>query len=184
MAGYVALLRGINVGGRRSVPMAELRAALAGLPLEDVQTYIQSGNVAFRAPCEDPARLVDDIEQAIAERFATGVTVLLRTADELAAVVSANPFLDRQVAPTTLLVTFLSARPDVPPGRLEVPAGETGELVLAGREVFVHTPGGYGRSKLGNAFVEKRLGVAATTRNWRSVVALAELARSRAGAGR
>ncbi|HXV92746.1 MAG TPA: DUF1697 domain-containing protein [Pseudonocardia sp.] len=180
MTRYVALLRGINVGGRSTIPMAELRALFADLGFGDARTYLQSGNVVFGPAHPDADEIGAEVEKAVAGRFGTDVRVLLRTADELDEVASANPFLDRQDDPTKLHVTFLAGEPTeftVPAGPLPVPAGESGELWLRGREVYVHTPGGYGRSRIGNAFLEKALGVPATSRNWRSVLALRDLAR-------
>ncbi|MDQ3763756.1 MAG: DUF1697 domain-containing protein [Actinomycetota bacterium] len=101
--------------------------------------------------------------------------VLLRTASELDNVVSHNPFVERQDDLTKSLVTFLAAEPGEHASRLARPAGETGESALVGHEVYVHCPDGYGRSKLNNAFVEKKLGVAATTRNWKTVIKLRDL---------
>ena len=183
MTRYVALLRGINVGGRTAVSMAELRAVFADLDLGSVQTYLRSGNVVFEAPAGDRERLRAEIERAVADRFAGGFGVLLRTAPELRAVLASNPFADRQVDPTKLLVAFLSADRTGRADRLAPPPGETGQLSLAGREVYLHLPDGAARTKLTTAFVEKRLGVTATARNWRSVLALRELASRRTPAG-
>jgi uncharacterized protein (DUF1697 family) len=177
MATFVALLRGINVGGKSTIPMADLRQVFAGLGYENVQTYIQSGNVIFGSRQDDAELLIRDIEKAIAERFGKDVTVLLRTASQLDDVLTRNPFLGRQDDLTKLLVTFLAAEPDAEsPQRLRPPAGETGELAVIGREVYLHVPDGYGRSKISNAFLEKKLGVAATTRNWKSIRKLRDLA--------
>ena len=175
---YVALLRGINVGGTTSVAMADLRRVFVDLGLQDVTTYLRSGNVAFGSAAK-PARLVADLERAITDGLGRSVTVILRSKDELEAMAADNPFLGQQDDPTKLHVTFLAAKPDAAHrARLDRPAGETGEFVLADRDVFLHCPDGYGRSKLSNAFIEKRLGVAATTRNWKSVLKLRDLAGS------
>ncbi|GAA4975581.1 DUF1697 domain-containing protein [Pseudonocardia tropica] len=159
--------------------MADLRTVFEDLGFEDVSTYIQSGNVLFTCP-EERSGLAAEIEQALAARFGKQIAILLRTASELAEVAATRPFANSQDDHTKLLVTFLASTPEVPAGPLETPAGETGELVLAGREVYVHTPDGYGRSKLGNTYLEKELGVAATTRNWKSVLALRDLLAGRA----
>jgi uncharacterized protein (DUF1697 family) len=151
MTRYVALLRGINVGGLSSVKMADLRSAMAGLGLEDVTTYIQSGNVVFGSAAGE-ADLVGAVQTALTERFDRPITVLLRSAEQLAAIASVNPFAERQDDLTKLSVTFLAATPDAGTQDVAIPARETGELLLAGREVYVHTPDGYGRSKLTNSF--------------------------------
>ncbi|HVB09541.1 MAG TPA: DUF1697 domain-containing protein [Bacillota bacterium] len=159
---YVALLRGVNVGGR-VLRMEELRSVCASLGLAEARTYIQSGNVVFRGEAADGTRLAK----------ALAVPVLLRTTEEMAAVVAANPFPGQGADPKRLHVTFLAAEPT-----REAPAADSGpdEFILAGREVYLHCPGGYGETKLHNAFFERRLGVTATTRNWATVQKLAEMA--------
>jgi uncharacterized protein (DUF1697 family) len=177
MTTYVALLRGINVGGRTRVRMDDLRRLFLGLRHADVHSYLQSGNVIFRSAAEDPPRLAGEIERRIARDLGVTITVLLRTADDLAHVVANNPFLRRVADPATLHVTFLADAPDRDrAARLETPGGQPDELALAGREVYLQCPNGYGRTKLSNAYIERRLGVAATTRNWRTVTTLRDLA--------
>jgi uncharacterized protein (DUF1697 family) len=177
MTRWVALLAGINVGGKTTVPMAELRAVFADLGYQQVQTYIQSGNVIFAEDAGDEEQLLAAIRPALSAKFGWDIPVLLRTGPELDAVLAGNPFRDRQDDPTKLLVTFLSAEPA--PDRAErvrqPPPGETGELTVVGREIYLHTPDGYGRTKLSNAYLAKALGLAATTRNWKSVAKLHEL---------
>ena len=177
MTRYVALLRGINVGGRSSVKMADLRSTMCGLGLRDVRTYIQSGNVVFGSAAGE-AELVRMAESVLTERFERPITVLLRSAAELTAVAAANPFLEHQDDLTKLSVTFLATPPVAGAPKITIPASETGELLLATREVYVHTPDGYGRTKLTTAFLERQLGVVATTRNWRSVLALRDMTAS------
>lgn len=164
------MLRGINVGGRTKVAMADLRAVLESLGFDGVATYIQSGNVVFGSTkAVKPAA----IEERIAAELGVEPTVLVRTADELAAVVAGNPFLVGKVDLATLHVTFLAEKPTA---TVEVPAGQPDELAVVGREVYLRCPNGYGRTKLNNTFLEKRLGVPATTRNWKTVTTLAEMA--------
>ena len=176
MATYVALLRGVNVAGKNKLPMADLRDLLTGLGLHDVRTYLQSGNAVFSHPAAGAGQLAGRLEKGLAEA-GVPARVLLRRHDELATVLSGNPFLAREPDPAKLHVTFL-LDPPAPDrtGRLQVPAGETGVLSLRDREIYLHCPDGYGRTKLNNTFIETRLGAIATTRNWRTVCALAELA--------
>jgi uncharacterized protein (DUF1697 family) len=166
----VALLRGINVGPSTAVGMPALTALFQAQGLTDVTTYLRSGNVVFTGEADEKS-----LGRAISEEFGRTVPVLLRTAAELGEVVDGNPYVDRQDDPTKLHVTFLATRPS---GTLAVPDGGTDELTLgaARRLVYLHCPNGYGRTKVDNAFVERALGVAATTRNWKSVLALHELA--------
>jgi uncharacterized protein (DUF1697 family) len=176
---YVALLRGINVGGRAKVAMDDLRKVFVGLGHTEAKTYIQSGNVIFRAPTADVSQLVGDIERRIAQDLGMTLTVLLRTEAELAQVMADNPFVRSGADESKLHVTFLV---DIPEGQrasgLETPAREPDQLSLVGREVYLYSPNGYGRTKLNNAFIEKRLGLAATTRGWKTVTKLRELAAS------
>lgn len=174
MTRYVALLRGINVGGRSSVKMADLRSEMTGLGFEGVATYIQSGNVVFGSDAAEDGLIVM-VESALGERFERPIKVLLRSAAEMAVVATENPFAGRQDDLTKLSVTFLSVPPEPDRREVDVPSGETGAVRLVGRNVYVHTPDGYGRSKLTNTFLEQRFGCTATTRNWRSLLVLRDM---------
>ncbi|MDM4722668.1 DUF1697 domain-containing protein [Micromonospora sp. WMMA1363] len=177
MTRWVALLRGVNVGGVR-VGMADLRRLVTGLGHKDVRTYLRSGNVVFGSAVRDPGALARGIERALADELDVTVPVLVRSAHEMTTIAGGNPYADREADPTRLLVAFLATAPEASAvAGLAAPAGETVAFTVTGREVFLHyQDGGYGRSKFTNAHLEKRLGVVATTRNWRSVRALAELA--------
>ncbi|MFC4145744.1 DUF1697 domain-containing protein [Micromonospora mangrovi] len=173
---YAALLRGVNVGSTR-LAMADLRRLVADLGHTDVRTYLQSGNVVFTSPATDPDELARGIERVLTDELGLTVPVLVRSGTELAALTAAGPYTGKQDDPTRLLVAFLSAAP--PAARvaeLTVPDGENIEYAVDGREIHLHFPdGGYGRTKFTNAYLEKRLGVVATTRNWKSVCALRDL---------
>ncbi len=124
MTRYVVLLRGINVGGRTKVAMADLRQVFADLGYADAQTYLQSGNVVFRNPARQPADLAAEIEARIARDLGVSITVLLRTGDDLTRVVANNPFLDQVSDFAKLHVTFLAAEPEPErAARFEAPAG-------------------------------------------------------------
>jgi uncharacterized protein (DUF1697 family) len=177
MKTYAALLRAINLGARNKVAMSELRDLFVGLGCEDVTTYVQSGNVVFRSAVGSAAEMTRKIEQRIARDLGLTLTVLVRTEAELAKVAAGNPF-ERDAADVGHLhVTFLAGAPERTRVR-ELGAGYEGPdaFAVVGREVYLHCPNGYGRSKLSNAFLEKRLGTAGTTRNWKTVTKLAELA--------
>ena len=177
MTTYVALLRAINLGSRNKVSMADLRTLFGALGFEDVSTYVQSGNVVFRGRGA-AADVTAAIEDRIRSELGLDVTVLVRTGAQLAKLVDANPFAGRDVDPATLHVTFLAEKPASARVRgLDPARSEPDEFRVAGREVYLRCPNGYGRSKLTNAYFEKGLGVAATTRNWRTVTKLVELAR-------
>jgi len=176
-ATFVALLRGINLGARNKVSMADLRELLTGLGAEDVTTYVQSGNVVFTSPAAiaKPAA----IEARIARDLGLDLTVLVRTPAELERLVARNPFTKKATESKQLHVTFLA---DSPPAsrvkELDPERSPPDEFRVVGREAYLYCPNGYGRSKLSNAYFEQKLGVAATTRNWNTVTKLAELARA------
>jgi uncharacterized protein (DUF1697 family) len=166
---WVALLRAVNLGARNKVPMAELRTLLEGAGHENVRTYIASGNVVFDGP-RAKARTAGEFERLVAAAFGVETTVILRTPQQLAAVVEKHPFDD--VADT--YVAFLAARPaKAAAARLE--AFDSGP-VLGGAELYLQLPRGVQGSRLSSARIESLLGVPATLRNWRTVAALVELA--------
>lgn len=174
---YVALLRGINVRGQKKVPMAVLRDVFARLGHTDVVTYIQSGNVVFDADSDDVALLSRTVEQAITAEFSIDVPVIIRTPAEVAAIIESSPYTTTGADPGRLAVAFLAEPPamDRADG-IDANSLLPDEFALADREVYLHCPSGFGRTKLTNAYLEKQLGVAATTRNWRTVTNLAALA--------
>jgi uncharacterized protein (DUF1697 family) len=178
MTTYVALLRSINVGGRNRVPMSDLRAMIESLGFEEVTTYVQSGNVIFTGT-GSPAVVAGALSGAMADRLGLTVPVVVRTDRQLGQVLSTSPYRSMEVDPKTLHVTFLASSPD--PGAVRALEEEAGRfapdrLQVVGDDVYLHCPGGYGETKLNNGFLERRLGVVATTRNWRTVTTLAEMA--------
>ena len=175
---YVSLLRGINVGGHRKIPMAELRRTYEALGFSPVKSYIQSGNVVFGGGAASAASVARRIHEAIETTFGFAVPVILRTADEMEAVVRGNPFQTGGADPTKLHVTFLAAAPS-DQAASEFAAYRVGpdELRLIGREAYLHCPEGLARTKLTPAFLERALGSVSTTRNWRTVNTVLEMAR-------
>jgi uncharacterized protein (DUF1697 family) len=173
---YIALLRGINLGARNKVSMADLRTLFSGLRAEDVTTYVQSGNVVFKSP-DGAGDLVEAIEKSIRRDLGLSVSVLLRTRSQLAKVLAGNPFDGKNEDAIRLHVTFLTGKPTGARVRkLDPKHSEPDEFRVVGQEVYLLCPNGYGRTKLSNAYFEKELGVTATTRNWRTVTKLGELA--------
>jgi len=175
---YLLLLRGINVGGANRLPMADLRALAVALGFGDVATHLQSGNLV----CTGTGPAVDVAERvagAITAEFGLTVPVVARTAADWADVMAGNPFTVVEDDPKKLHVTFLAGVPD--PGRVAALEAEAGSfapdrLTVSGPDVYLHFPGGYADTRLQNTFLERRLGRVATTRNWRTVAALAGLA--------
>lgn len=176
---YVALLRGINVGGNNKIAMGDLRALLASLEYDDVSTYINSGNAVFTSSSEDAASLERDIERQITEQLGLKITVLVRMAGEITSVAENNPLLDAETAPNLLHVTFLSA----PPSKEQLAAIDPrqylpDEFRLGDRAIYLRFPNGVAGAKLTYNFWEKQLGVRATTRNWNTVLKLATMVTS------
>jgi uncharacterized protein (DUF1697 family) len=172
----IVLLRGINLGPNRRVPMAELRALFTEAGYEGVRTYVQSGNVVLESDAA-PAELEQRSQELIAERFGIDVPVVARTRDELAAVVADDPFDDVVTEPKRYQVSFLSAELDPKvASRLQELKAEPEELVVAGRHIYAWHPEGVARSKLWNRLAGAGLGVTATARNWITVRTLLEMA--------
>jgi uncharacterized protein (DUF1697 family) len=167
---WVALLRGVNLGARNKVPMAELRAQLEGAGYENVTTYIASGNVLLDGP-RGARALSSALEQLVADSFGVTTTAILRTPGALAATVEKHPFDNA----SETHVAFLAGRPRAGnASRLE--AVDPGAAVVAGNDVYLRLPRGVHGSRLSIARIESLLGVPATLRNWRTVAKLAELA--------
>jgi uncharacterized protein (DUF1697 family) len=175
---YVALLRAVNVGGTKRMAMAQLRASLEALGLADVRTYLQSGNAVFRAPDTGEGAeqaLAERISECIATDFGHAVEVLVLTAEQLAAIVADNPFAARPDADIkTLGATFLfSAIDEATFAALTLAVAPGEEAAWGGSVVYLHLPHGYANTKLDPG---RALKMPATTRNWRTVLALNEMA--------
>ena len=169
---WVVLLRAVNLGARNKVPMPELRALLEDAGYGSVRTYIASGNVLLDGPRGAPA-LAAALEHVIADAFGVATTVILRTPRALAAIVEKHPFDDA----SETHVAFLATRPGAAAAaRLEAADGGSDLAVLAGADVYLRLSHGVHGSRLSVARLESLLCTPATLRNWRTVVALAELA--------
>ena len=184
----MALLRAVNVSGQRRVPMADLRRRLEDLGLRRVQTYLQSGNVVFDAPegfvtgsderiaAGGSADIAAAIRARIARDFGHDVEVLVVPSRALRQIAAANPFVGRSgVDEKWLHVTFLFGPAAGDARDLALPAADGEHVVIAGDVAYLLLPHGYGRTKLNNAYFEKTCGTTATTRNWRTVMALTRL---------
>ena len=177
MRKYVALLRGINVSGQKKIRMSELREILTASGLKDVTTYIQSGNVLFAQNGMNPNEAAQRLQSIIEKHYGYHVDVLVILPEELAALPSANPFLNgRSEDISRLYVTFLFASPD--PDRLaklDPNAYPPEEFAVEGAVLYFYSPNGYGKAKMNNNFFERKLKTLATTRNWKTVLRLIEL---------
>ena len=156
--------------------MADLRRTLTDAGYEDVETYVQSGNIALSSPAR-PAALQTDLAAAIQERFGMEVPVIVRSARQLKAVVAHDPIEGAADDPKRYQVSFLDAKlPAATVRRIHELAGETEQVVVHGREIYAWHPDGVARSKLWNGLAGQGLGVTATARNWTTVVKLLEMA--------
>jgi uncharacterized protein (DUF1697 family) len=175
---YISMLRGINVGGNNMVKMKPLCELYQSLGLLNPQSYVQSGNVVFRARDRDESKLSSKIEAGIEQQFGFRPKVIVRTPGEMRAVIEGNPFAAREgIEPSKLLVNFLSADPG-PEAWDKIRAIKTDpeEMQPSGRELYIYFPNGMGRSKLPFASIDKILKTAATGRNWNTVLKLNAIA--------
>lgn len=176
MSSQIVLLRGINLGPTRRVPMADLRAELVRAGFEDARTYLQSGNVVLSSDAR-PERLARECEQVIGVRFGFPVEVAVRTRDELAEVVRRDPLGALATNPKRYQVSFLSAELDEETvSGLAALAAPSERFVALGRELYAWHPDGVARSKLSAKLAGQGLGVTATARNWSTVTNLLKLA--------
>ena len=178
---YISLLRGINVSGKNPIKMDDLRDLYVSLGFDGVETYIQSGNVVFDHDTFGTAELQKRIETAISKRFGFDVTVMVRTHPELAALIDKSPFENGQAIENSKLyhITFLEGQPvqaDI--DALLQYAVMDEELYLGERAVYLFCPQSYGRTKLSNSFLESKLKMRATTRNWKTLLTLLEMSRN------
>jgi uncharacterized protein (DUF1697 family) len=174
---FVALLRGINVGGKNKLPMADLSAMFEKAGCARVQTYIQSGNVVFDAEAGAAGALPEQIQGAIEKRFGYRIPVVMRTAGEMAAVAGDNPFLSRGADADVLHVVFLAGAPSASrAAALDPNRSPPDEMVVRGREIYLACPNGIARTRITNAYLDATLATTSTLRNWRTVQVLARMA--------
>lgn len=171
---YVALLRGINVGGKNKLPMADLRQIFSDVGARDVRTYIQSGNVLYQG---------DDVSVAVSEqiaaRFGYRVPVLIRPARDWASIVANNPFLPEVEDITKLHVAFLDGLPDSEHvAALDPQRSPPDRFVVRGSEIYLHFPAGSARTKLNTSYFDRALKTTSSIRNWRTTLKLLALAKS------
>jgi uncharacterized protein (DUF1697 family) len=170
---YVVLLRGINVGKARQIPMPRLTEILLARGHGEVRTHLRSGNVVLDSPLGEQ-ELAADVHRAIQDEFGHDVPVVVRTGAEIAAIVAGDPFATEATDPARYLVTFL---PDAPaPDKVDaLPKADVGEYLVRGRELYLWLPDGITNTPLASWKWDQLLGVAGTGRNWNTVTKLAEL---------
>lgn len=177
METYICLLRGINVSGQKKIKMADLKVLYENLGLQNVQTYIQSGNLIFNCDKTEKAILKNKIKSKIKKHYGFDVSLILVQVKELSLVFENNPFvINRNEDISKLYVTFLEKEPenqDV----FKLSDTESGddEFIVDGKVIYVFCPSGAGRTKFNNNFFEKKLKTIATTRNWKTIGKLVDL---------
>jgi uncharacterized protein (DUF1697 family) len=177
MPTFISLFRGINVGGHHKIKMNELKNLYETLGLKDVRTYIQSGNVVFTSDDADVTHLQQQLEESIAQTFGFHVEIIARTANELQDIIAKNPFQGQQNKESQwVVVMFLATIPDntAQENLLKTYVGPE-EIIFSGKEVYIYYTDGIGRSKLSNSFLEKKLKVVGTARNWNTILQLQEM---------
>ncbi len=170
MDSYVSLLRGINVSGHRKIRMPELKALYESLKFDNVQTYLQSGNVVFKSEVKPQAKA---IESAITRAFDYGVSVLVISGSSFQTIARSSPFLGKSgIDPKHLHLTFLFQALSDSLSNDALPTAENEKAVHLLGHYYLYCPNGYGRTKINNTYFERTLKMPTTTRNWNSVTAL------------
>lgn len=173
---YLALLRGINVGGKNKLPMNDLRDLFVVAGCRDVRTYIQSGNVIFTADPDVVAPLPGVITTQIAQRFGYRVPVMVRTAAQIGDIIQHNPFIAEGAATETLHVLFLADQPSASRvDGLDPDRSPPDTFIVRGQEIYLRLPNGAAETKLSNAYFDAKLATTSTGRNWRTVTTLRAL---------
>jgi uncharacterized protein (DUF1697 family) len=180
MKTYVALLRGINVSGKKMVKMEHLRGIFDTLHFQNVKTYIQSGNVIFETKEENSGLICDKIEKELEKVLGFNVPVIIRTVKELEDSVKNYPFDGTESSEKDGYITFLSSIPEEQAiDKIAAYKSDTDELRILNREAYLLCPNkGYGKTIYSNTFLEKKLGVSATTRNWKTINTIINMANS------
>ncbi|HHH54290.1 MAG TPA: DUF1697 domain-containing protein [Bacteroidetes bacterium] len=173
----IAILRGINVGGKRKILMKDLKLVFEKLNFKDITSYIQSGNIVFdSAEGLDNNLLELKIKKAILDNFGFDVPVIIRTQKEINEIIAENPFLQNDVDISHLHLTFLNKIPEEQNLKLISKMNFSPDrFLINGKNIYIYCEGKYHKSKLTNNFFEKKLKVTATTRNWKTVLKLSEL---------
>jgi uncharacterized protein (DUF1697 family) len=177
MKTYISILRGINVSGQKLIKMDALRKLYENMGFQEVRTYVQSGNVVFEGEELELGSLEQKIVQQIKNEFDFEVPVIVLTIDCLKEAIDNNPFLSDPTKEHSFLhLTFLASKPDVyDKEAIESKKQGAEALIFSDKVIYLYCPNGYGKTKLTNNFLEARLKVRATTRNWKTVNVLLKI---------
>lgn len=175
---YIAILRGINVSGKHLIKMADLRSTFEKMGFQQVTTYIQSGNIIFSGKKINENKLEDAISRQLKKDFGFDTPVIVLTGKDLEKVIVENPFVKHPgKKPEFMHVTFLASAPkSFNMEEIEAKKMEKEEIVYRDKVIYLYCPNGYGNTKLNNTFLEKKLQVTATTRNWKTTNELLKIA--------
>ncbi len=174
---FVGILRGINVSGKNKIKTSDLKTALTGNGFQNVETYIQSGNLAFEIREENQEEIAGTISRIIEKGFGYQVPVIVLSKDELNEIFTGNPFIQRGLDESKLHVTFLEKEPGAEKVQEALNFRSPQDEIMKGpRAFYLYCPNGYGHTKFNNDFFERKLKITATTRNWKTVGKLVELA--------
>jgi uncharacterized protein (DUF1697 family) len=178
MTTYIAILRGINLGGHKTIKMEALRELCATLQFKNTKTYIQSGNIVFQYKKTKEQKLEEIIKTAILKQFGFEVPVIVMEYDEWKKIIKDNPFAkDKTKDPVYLHVTVLAEQPDLEKvDKMKEGSYQPEEWRMIDKAIYLYCPNGYGNAKLTNGFIETKLKVMATTRNWKTTNELARMA--------
>jgi uncharacterized protein (DUF1697 family) len=176
MKKFIALLRGINVSGQKQIKMSELKTLFEKTGFQDVETYVQSGNIIFSSKDTPVEKLSSKISTAIKKEFGFDVQVIIVTPKEIEEVLKKNPFIKKKKDIDKLYVIFLSSVPSKENlEKIKAIDYSPEEFAAEGRYIYLFVPNSYGKARLNNNFFEKKLNLFATTRNWNSVQRLFDL---------
>jgi len=173
---YLALLRGINVGGKNKLPMKDLAEMFLAAGCTCAKTFIQSGNVLFNAPAKVARQIAKTVPEQIEKRFGHRPPFVIRTAEQMAVVAANNPFLQAGADEDKAHVMFLADEPDAARVKgLDPARSSPDEFAVHGTEIYLHLPNGVADTKLTNAYFDSKLATISTGRNWRTVMTLLEI---------
>lgn len=176
MKNYICLLRGINVSGQKKIKMEDLRKLFESNGFENVQSYVQSGNVLFHSNLKDVNKITFGIQQTIENKYNFFVPALVKTPEDFKMVLNNNPFSGKKFDQKSLYVIFLFDNPEQDNlQKLSVIKNDEEDFRIIDDIIYIYCPNGYGRSKLNSNIFEKKLKVPATTRNWNTVNQLYKL---------
>lgn len=177
---FITILRGINVGGNRIVKMQDLKLMLENMGFHRIQTYIQSGNVVFDAECADNEEISHKIQTEILNTFGFEVPVITFNINELEMMLNQNPFLNHSEFSIEFFhVTFLSNASNTKLSSFFEPNDPIlNTFFQMGKCVYLYCPNGYSKTVLSNTFIERKLKVNATTRNWKTMNHLYQMAQN------